>query len=130
MFAIETKTRRKPNREARDEKVSHKVAYTGSALRFPSGYEDAKPIDQAQRNAADLSKWLTGSAAVPTQVIPVVVIPGWWVAREGRGQVRVLSGKELAKHLPGLGAIGKLTEVELRTIADRIEAHCREVEGA
>jgi hypothetical protein len=129
VFVIETKTRRKPNGVLRQESKSHEIAYTGSALRFPGGYETAAAIDQARRNAEDLSKWLTGSAprAVPT--VPVVVIPGWYVKRERAGFVKVLSGKEVAKHLPSLGVQGALTESEAQAIADRIDAHCRNIDA-
>lgn len=130
VFAIETKARRKPNGEARKENRSHVVAFTGRALRFPSGYEDKKPIQQASLNAADLSKWLTGTAPVAIPVMPVVVIPGWMVKREARGAVAVLSGKELARHLPSLGNNDGLSADALRSIADRIEAYCRDVDAA
>ncbi|MBN8459933.1 MAG: NERD domain-containing protein [Verrucomicrobia bacterium] len=128
VFAIETKARRKPNGNDRPDD-SWVVTYTGSGLSFAGGYESEEPIRQARRAAEDLSKWLTGSATRPIPVVPVVVIPGWYVTRlRPPGGVHVLSGLELVPNLPALLSGPPLGEAELRTIADRIEAHCRDVE--
>ena len=129
IFAIETKARRKPNDPPSDSDKTHKACFSGTTLQFSGGYEDAKAIKQAVRNAKTLSDWLTGSCAVRIQVFPVVVVPGWWIDRKGKGEVRVMSGKELAKNLPTLEKPGPLTTETLRNAADRIEAHCRNVEG-
>jgi hypothetical protein len=57
-------------------------------------------------------------------------MPGWNVIDDKTGTVRVLSGKPVAKLLPYEGTRGTLNEAEVRSISDRIEAHCRNVDGA
>ena len=61
---------------------------------------------------------------------PVLVIPGWWVERKGKGQVKVFSGKEVAANLPANGKPAALSAEKIQRLGDRIEAHCRNVEGA
>ena len=130
IFAIETKARRKPNEANPGKDKTHEARFSGTTLQFAGGYEDTKAIKQAAKNAKALSNWLTASAPVRIEVFPVVVIPGWMIHRDGRGEVKVLSGKELAKHLPTLERPSPLPPETLRNAADRIEAHCRNVEGA
>jgi hypothetical protein len=129
VFAIETKTRRKPKGSRVEGQEPHEVIYTGTALKFPSGFEDRGSIAQALRNAGDLSKWLTGSSATRTSVGAVVAIPGWMVDRTGKGAVSVLSARGIASVIPGLGNV-RLSQKQVNQIADRIESHCRDIEGA
>lgn len=129
VFAIETKARRKPHTNGANGQQPHQVFFDGSALTFPNGYTDRKPIDQARRNADDLAGWLTGSDPERLHVTPVVAIPGWMIERTGKGSVAVLNPKELAKHLPALGR-QPLSPEELRRFGDRLEDKCRDVEPA
>ncbi len=134
VFAVETKTRRKRladvgTGKARNPDREHEVIYDGRTLRYPD-WESSEQLAQAARAADDLSKWLTGTAAVPVPVTPVLVIPGWWVERKGKGRVVVFSGKEVARYLPDWGRREALTPQQVQVIGDRIDAHCRNVEGA
>lgn len=126
VFAIETKARRK-SLTLDDRKESHRVEFTGETLLFPEG-EDRKMVKQAARNAADLSKWLTGSATRKVVVKPVLVLPGWYVDRTGKGAIYVWSGKELVPNLPGIRNGGGLDAEQIQQIGDRIETHCRNVD--
>lgn len=103
---------------------------SGDALLLPLGYRARQPAAQARKNAEDLSKWLTGSSPDQVPVFPIVVMPGWYVTDDRTGTVPVLSGKPVAKMLLREGQREALSEIEVRTLGDRIEAHCRNVDGA
>ena len=133
VFAIETKTRRKPltgKHEKIGAKAGYSVTFDGKALHFPGDMGRTDAIDQAKGNAKTLSQWLTGTAKSPVEVRPLVVIPGWYIGAENWRTSGVQTTRKLAERLPGLGRGGSLTEDKIRVIADRIEAHCRDVEGA
>lgn len=130
VFAIETKTWRQPNGELPEGNESHKVTASGDQLVLPGGYRVRKPAAQALRNAEELSKWLTGSSPEAVPVFPIVVMPGWYVTDDKTGVVPVLSGKPVAKMLQHEGKRGALSDSGVRSISDRIEAHCRNVDGA
>ena len=125
VFAIETKAIRKPNQG--DGRDGHIAEYDGERLHLP-GWSGRKPIDQAAGNAATLSKWLTGTSEKPVEVSPILVIPGWFVERKGKGVVQVFSGKELVRSLPSVGSAVGLSAEQIQVIGDRIEAHCRNVD--
>jgi hypothetical protein len=134
VFAIETKTRRKPLKTNEGGNKNHEVTYDGAALTWPSGFKDTASINQARRAAEDLSVWLTGSSKSPVLVIPVVVVPGWMVKRIGKGVVRVFNEKELlsikndkADNLAGISQ-SKLSGEQQRMIADRIDDQCRNID--
>lgn len=130
VYAVETKTFRQPNSELAAGDKSHEVTVNGGWMVLPGGYKTRKPLDQARRNAEDLGKWLTGSSAEPVQVVPVVTMPGWFVKEVAACDVRVFNASALPKMLPHLGNGVVLQESEIHRIADRIEAHCRDVEGS
>lgn len=81
VFAIETKSRKKP--EARG-KASARVEFDGKVLRFPTHVE-ARPLDQARANARWLAEVLRKELNESIPVVPVVALPGWFVelTREG-----------------------------------------------
>lgn len=74
VFAIETKSRRKPAKGGRD---SARVSYDGRTLRFPAHVE-TKPVDQAQRQAEWLARFLASGVGEPIRVVPVLALPGWY----------------------------------------------------
>ena len=130
IFLMETKAIRQPNGEMPDWQESHKVFASGDVLKFPTGITQRKQIAQTKRNAGDLSKWLTGTSATPVSVEPLLILPGWFVDDDRTGRVRVLNGTKIEKVLPALGTPNRWTVEEVRAFADRLEAHCRNVEGA
>lgn len=129
VFAIETKAKRKPQDEPTTKQRRHEVIFNGRTLRFPQ-WESDEAVTQAAASAEVLSRWLTGTALESVEVVPVLVIPGWWVERKGKGQVKVFSGKEVAANLPANGKPAALSAEKIQRLGDRIEAHCRNVEGA
>lgn len=91
VFAIETKSRRKPG----TGKASATVGYDGACLQFP-GWKETRPIEQARAIADWLAKYLRDETGEPVVVYPVVCLPGWFVTL-GRGSagaaVRVINPK-------------------------------------
>lgn len=123
VFAVETKGRAKPikNRGTKDATVE----FDGRALKFPEWIE-TKPLEQAERQARWLRNWLTSAVGSPMPVRSVLVLPGWFVERKGRGDVAVLSGKEV-HHILKMGRGEPLTEQDIQRIAHQVEQRCRNV---
>lgn len=123
VFAIETKGFTKP-KQGRG-KADAMVVFDGKVLKFPT-WITKEPLEQAERQAAWLAKWLTSAIGSPVRVVPVVALPGWFVERTGRGDVRVFSGKELAGLLKSRGAQA-LEAQDVQRIAHQVEQRCRTV---
>ena len=130
IFLVETKAIRQPNGAMPDGQESHKVIARGDVLEFPTGIKSRKQIAQAKANAESLSKWLTGTASTPIPVQPLLILPGWYIDDDRTGTVSVLNGKNLVKVIPKLGRKDAWTAEDMQKISVRIEAHCRNVEGA
>lgn len=129
VFAFETKARRKPL-DSENGSKQYKVCFDGEILHFPE-YSTAEPLEQAKRNAKTLQDWLIKTTKPGLFVTPIVVIPGWWIETEGDCFKNVVQPtKNLASRVPNLAQGRRLREEEVRLIAGRIEAHCRNVEGA
>lgn len=124
VFAIETKGFTKPN-GGRD-KADATVEFDGSILRFP-GWTTKAPLEQARGQATWLAKWLGEAVGAPIRVLPVLALPGWYVKRTGRGDVRVFNGKELAGLLKARGA-QSLSPQDVQRVAHQLEQRCRTVE--
>jgi hypothetical protein len=124
VFAIETKTRRKSRGIAPDGQEGHKVVFDGQQLNFPypMGY-DSHGIEQAQENATWLSGKLTGLNGCGVPVTPVLVLPGWWVDREGKSSISVLNAKECSNFFKGRPPT--LSAERQRAIANQLEERCR-----
>jgi hypothetical protein len=123
VFAIETKGRAKP-RVA--ENNNWKMEYDGKKLIFP-GWSETKPIEQARSQAEWLSGWLQKATGSPCKVIPVLVIPGWFVKITATSDVRIFYGKDssfLAKGQP------VLSPRQIQAIVHQVEQKCRTVEGS
>jgi hypothetical protein len=75
VFAIETKSRRKP---ARGGKEAARVLYDGARLVFPD-HTETKPLEQSKAQADWLRKFLASGVGEPVRVIPYVALPGWYV---------------------------------------------------
>jgi hypothetical protein len=124
VFAIETKTRRKPRGIAPDGQQGHKVIFDGQQLRFPAPMSaDRHGLDQTQRNADWLSGKLTALNGCAVPVTPVLVLPGWWVEAKGKGPVSVLNPKGLRSFLGGRAPA--FSEKRHRAITAQLEERCR-----
>jgi len=123
VFAVETKGFTKPNQGR--GKADATVVYDGETLKFPT-WATKEPLEQAERQAAWLAKWLSSAVGSPVSVLPVVALPGWFVDRTGRGRVRVFNGKELAGLLKSRGTQA-LTPQDVQRIAHQVEQRCRTV---
>jgi hypothetical protein len=91
VYAVETKSFRKPR--GSDDKSHYKVAFDGTALRFPD-FVDTKAVEQARRQAQWLARYLRESLGQEIPVVPAVALPGWWIERADaarRSDVRVFT---------------------------------------
>ena len=123
VWAIETKTRRK--RRSASGQPDHEVIYDGKTLQFPHNRE-SDCLDQTRRQAAWLSDLLSKALAEPVEVKPVLVLPGWWVKRTGRGDVTVVNAKELDSLLQA--EVPKESRQRISQISFVIDQRCRDVE--
>lgn len=124
MYAVETKGRMKPDRGGGKKDAT--VVFDGKSLSFPD-WQDKKSVDQAVVQARWLTKWISRAVGEAVQVRPVLALPGWWVDRRSRGDVKVISGKE-AKYLLDDGQSEAFSEKLMRQIGQRLEERCRDVE--
>ncbi|HWH75403.1 MAG TPA: nuclease-related domain-containing protein [Methylibium sp.] len=124
VFAVETKGYSK--RSSLPGKAAARVEFNGQCLRFPHRQTSA-PLEQSQRQAQWLSRWLSQATGDAVAVTPVLALPGWFVDRKGVGTVRVYSGLELAKLLDARGGSRGLGPAELQRIAHQLEQRCRNV---
>jgi hypothetical protein len=91
VYAVETKSFRKPR--GSDDNSHYKVAFDGTALRFPD-FVDTKAVEQARRQAQWLARYLRESLGQEIPVVPAVALPGWWIERSDaarRSDVRVFT---------------------------------------
>ncbi len=124
VFAIETKTRRKPKDTGPGGQAGHKVIFDGQQLLFPAPMQaDRHGIAQAQNNADWLAAKLTGLNGAPIPVCPVLVLPGWWVEAKGKGPVAVFNPKGLPGFLAGRPGI--FSDRQFRAITAQLEERCR-----
>ena len=121
VFALETKAWRKPIGPAQPQKLQ----VTAEGIQKPGDIPRMDAIEQAKRNAATLSKWLTGNAPETVPVRPLVVVPGWYVVADDWRTCGVQTLSGLAGRLPGLTRSAGLSPREVQQLGDRIEAHCR-----
>jgi hypothetical protein len=123
VFAVETKGFSKPGDQRGKEGAT--VAFDGSSLAFPR-WKTSEPLEQAERQAKWLASWLTSATGAATSVLPVLALPGWYVDRRGRGNVRVYSGGELRQLLQAVGTVS-LDEQAVRRVVHQVEQRCRDV---
>lgn len=78
VYAVETKGYTKP--KALRGKAGATVVFDGKALAFPT-WTTGKPIEQAERQAAWLTKWISSATGTATSVLPILALSGWFVER-------------------------------------------------
>jgi len=126
VLAVETKGYTKPN--SGEGKADARVEFDGQVLKFPWG-ATTKPLEQAERQAQWLGKWLSSAVGSPITALPVLALPGWYVELKGRGPVRVYSGKQLRRLLEVRGS-QPLSELDVQRVAHQVEQRCRNVKRA
>jgi len=120
VYAVETKTRRKP---ADIKGLAKATVYSdGATLQFPK-YNDTDSIIQARLNAQSLAKWLTSATGEPVPVQAILTIPGWRVERTRGGDVNVLRPDEIQRSF----VIPKepLAPERMQRIAHQLTERCR-----
>ncbi len=125
VFLIETKARRR--RVSRNGQPEHEVIFDGEFLQFPF-CKDAKPIEQAKRNAKWLSNFLEKKTGTPVWVEPLVVLPGWFVRSSEKGSfpVKAMNANYLVRFLQGQDE--KIEPTQVRRIITALDEKCRDVE--
>ncbi len=119
VYAVETKTRRKP---ADVQGLPKATVYSdGGVLRFPK-YEDAKSIPQARLNAQTLSQWLTRATGESVPVFAILTIPGWRIERTRGGDVNVLRPDEIKRSF--LKPERPLSPEQIQRIAHQLTQRC------
>lgn len=121
VYAIETKTRRKPAHLKGIEKA--KVIYDGTALHFPGKTPETAPIEQALRSAKSVARFLSFATGEVTQVKAILTLPGWWVERKARGVVNVLNPKEIRRSFPEVDE--PLPPERIQRIVHQLTERCR-----
>ena len=123
VYAIETKARRK--KAAADERTQ-RVVFDGQMVRFGvKGKPETRSLEQAHQQAGRLSDWLSKAVGEPVNVQPVLALPGWYVNRQGYGEVLVVSGREVRRLLKGKPV---LEPTLIRRIVHQLDGRCRDVE--
>jgi hypothetical protein len=120
VYAVETKTRRKPDLPGR---ASAMVSFDGSRLNFLD-WQETTVLAQSRRQATWLARELGKALAREIPVTPVISLPGWFVEKEGASEVWVLNPKNfkfLLQRAPVLSA------AEVEQIAYQVERMCRDV---
>ncbi|MBT2305126.1 NERD domain-containing protein [Variovorax paradoxus] len=123
LFAVETKGFTKPKRG--QGRADASVAFDGKVLKFPT-WTTKEPLEQAERQAEWLAKWLTNATGSPVHALPVLALPGWFVELSGRGNVSVYSGRQLPQLLRSRGA-QPLSDQDVQRIAHQVQQRCRTV---
>jgi len=123
VYAIETSTRRKGRSSGQ---CPHEVIFDGKVLHF-SGTTSAEPVEQARRSAEAVRHELSTELAEELEVKAILTLPGWSIRRQGRGDVRVLTPKEIWP-LVVTTAPSELTPAQVQRIAYHFQQKCRDVE--
>lgn len=121
---IDTKTRRKT--APTEGQSDYKVTFDGISLHWPNGSTSRGAIDQIIRNAEWLQKRLKSELDIDATILPIVVIPGWWV--EARAKRPVVVNQ---KNLPDVirhQCRGLLMPAQQDLISRHLASMCRDVE--
>lgn len=125
VFAVETKGRAKLSKKG--DKSAYTVELRDDRLHFPD-WTGTEPLEQANRNAEWVRKWLSSAVGEPVTVKPVLVFPGWMVERKGKSEVAVISGKECRRYFPNARS-SALSPKLIQQISHQLDARCRDVEA-
>ena len=93
VFAVETKSFRKPRKNSARQEAAHRVEFDGQSLRFPD-FANTEAVDQAQRGAEWVARYLREVLATDIPVFAALALPGWYIVRtqeSRRAAVRVFT---------------------------------------
>jgi hypothetical protein len=124
VFAVETKTRRKPSKRSG---LEAKVVFDGETLTYPGKSHERDAIEQASRNAESLAKWIAESAAENIPVVPVIALPGWALDIRRYGPVAVYSATDMGEPMLKRGKT-QLNPGQIERITHQLRRVC-EVES-
>lgn len=85
VYAVETKSFRRPKGSGGKEDQTHRVGYDGTKLRFPD-FATSAPIEQAMQQAQWLQRRLRDALQREFPVVAAVALPGWYVDRDEVGK--------------------------------------------
>jgi hypothetical protein len=123
VYAIETKSRRKPKRVDGSQK-GHELIFDGQQIVFPPPMKpDRHGLHQAQRNGKWLAEKLTALNGESVVVSPALIFPGWWVTAKGKGDVTVLNEKQIQSYLSRRS--NNLPDRLFRAISNQLEERCK-----
>jgi len=126
VFAVETKSRSKPNSDRRKEDAT--VEYNGRILLFPK-WKDTETLAQVKRQSSWLSKWLESAIGEPMAVRGIVALPGWYVKRTSPNGIPVVNPKQFPSLFAHIQS-RELSEETIKRIVHQLEQKCRDVEPA
>lgn len=121
LFAIETKTRRKT-----EGAEGHKVTFNGQTLSYPRGPEDWG-VKQAREFAHYLSQWLSKKLQTDIAATPVLVLPGWYVDRVGKGDVSVVNEAQIDALFRDEHKANRIKPETAAAIRALLDERCRDV---
>jgi hypothetical protein len=125
VYAVETKIRRKGGKQGFAQEDAQVARFDGQAIRFAGHLPRREPIEQVGALAEWLQRFLASAAGERVAVQPIVVLPGWWVKRLGRGAVRVINPGEIRGALGGTAA---LEAKQVSRIVHQLDQVCRDVQ--
>lgn len=124
VFAIETKGRAKPGN--RTEGAHWEVGYDGKALKFP-GWNETKPLEQAQRQAKWLGEWLSVAVGEPVSAQPVLLLPGWFIRKTEPTGMLVLNAKQIRPYFQKAAGSTRLSDQLVQRIVHQLDQRCRNI---
>lgn len=127
LFAIETKTRRMGG--GRNGETDYEVSFDGKALHWPRQKNDESGLNQAERNAVTLTKWIEDEIGQTVPASPILAIPAWsikYTGPVGRRPCKVDSPNWILNTFKNRKPCIPPQTVEL--IVRRLLAKCRDLE--
>ncbi|WP_395733823.1 nuclease-related domain-containing protein [Prosthecobacter sp.] len=121
LFVVETKARRKIHQDASG--ADHVVQFDGRSLHWPRS-ESREEVEQAERNAVWLRDFVHKRLGLAVQVVPLLVIPGWYVKRTGTGAVIPMNEKQVEKAILGRTVLDEKTVDQIKR---QLDTECRTV---
>jgi len=123
IFAIETITKQKRKKRRPERSV---VIYDSKGLTFPGKSPKNDLIEQANKHAAELQKWMNTEIKESFRAMPILSLPGWEVKRKIRENPPVLNPKELHHYILDYG-VQCLWSEELHKINSLLKDKSRQV---